>query len=142
VAAFTLSSETNNTLSSLRGLFDFLSDFKNFKSILPADKVENFQYSGSQCSFSIKGITPMTVTLAEKNPYEIILFKSDGLGKFNFELRVVFTGKADVPGQCRVDLSGDLNPYILAMARGALQQLINTMAMKLSQLKQEELTVG
>ena len=61
MAAFTINSETNNTVSSLKSLFDFLSDFKNFQTILPEDKVENFQFTSEECSFNIKGITPMKV---------------------------------------------------------------------------------
>lgn len=134
MAAFTIVSESNKTKSSLKNLFEFLSDFKNFASILPEDKVENFQFSGDQCSFNIKGITPMTIKLVEKNPYQFILFSSEGLAKFNFSLKVSFTGNAEQPGECKVDLMGDLNPFIKAMAEKPLGTLVNTMSLKLSQL--------
>lgn len=134
MAAFTIVSESNKTQSSVKSLFDFLSDFKNFASILPEDKVENFQFSGDQCSFNIKGITPMTIKLVEKKPFDFILFSSEGLAKFNFSLKVYFTGEADAPGECKVDLMGDLNPFIKAMAEKSLAGLVNTMSLKLSQL--------
>lgn len=134
MAAFTIVSESNKTQSSVKNLFGFLSDFKNFASILPEDKVENFQFAGDQCSFNIKGITPMTIKLVEKKPFEFILFSSEGLAKFNFSLKVHFTGEADAPGECKVDLMGDLNPFIKAMAEKPLAGLVNTMSLKLSQL--------
>lgn len=135
VAAFTLISQTQSTVSSPRVLFGFLSDFKNFASILPDDKVENFTYNGDQCSFSIRGITPMTVRLVEKQAYHYILFSSEGLARFNFSLKVHFTGDAETPGQCSVHLSGDLNPVIVNMAKNSLEALANTMALKLSKLE-------
>ncbi len=135
MAAFTIVSETNKTASSLKSLFEFLIDFKNFAAILPDDKVENFQFSGDQCSFNIKGITPMTIKLIEKNPYHHILFSSEGLAKFNFSLRVSFIGDPESTGECQVDLMGDLNPFIKTMADKALSGLVNTMSLKLSQLK-------
>ena len=134
MAAFTIVSESNKTQSSVKNLFGFLSDFKNFASILPEDKVENFQFAGDQCSFNIKGITPMTIKLVEKKPFKFILFSSEGLAKFNFSLKVHFTGEADAPGECKVDLMGDLNPFIKAMAEKPLAGLVNTMSLKLSQL--------
>jgi len=134
VAKFTIASETHKTVSSLKSLFDFLSDFKNFSAILPEDKVDNFKYSENECSFNIKGITPMTIRISEKVPYEYILFSSDGLAKFNFSLRVEFIGTADKPGECKIDLLGDLNPFIKAMAEKPLGALVNTMSLKLSQL--------
>ncbi len=135
MAAFTIQSETHNTVSSLKNLFEFLEDFKNFNSILPHDKVENFQFNENECSFNIKGITPMTIKLVEKQPYEFILFTSDGLAKFNFKLKVFFIGEALNEGACKVELMGDLNPFIRTMAEKALTQLVNTMCLKLSQLK-------
>ncbi|HRH12267.1 MAG TPA: hypothetical protein PLU73_12165 [Bacteroidia bacterium] len=139
MAAFTLNSETNKTGSTLKSLFLFLSDFKNFASILPNDKVEGFTYSEDQCSFTIKGITPMTVKLEEKIPFQSILFTSQGLGKFNFTLKAFFIGDQDAKGECRIEMGGDLNPVILGMAKNSLQQLINTMSQKLAALREEEL---
>ena len=76
----------------------------------------------------------MTIKLVEKKPFEFILFSSEGLAKFNFSLKVHFTGEADAPGECKVDLMGDLNPFIKAMAEKPLAGLVNTMSLKLSQL--------
>lgn len=134
MAVFTIQSETYQTVSTLQNLFKFLEDFKNFNSILPHDKVQNFEFTQSECSFHIKGITPMTVKLVEKKPYEFILFTSDGLAKFNFKLQVFFIGEAENIGACKVELIGDLNPIIKKMAENALTQLVNTMSLKLSQL--------
>jgi len=134
VAKFTIVSETHKTLSGLKSLYDFLSDFKNFSTILPEDKVDNFKYSKDECTFNIKGITPMTIKVEEKKPYEFILFSSDGLAKFNFSLKVQFIGDPESPGECKIDLLGDLNPFIKAMAEKPLGTLVNTMSLKLAQL--------
>lgn len=135
MAKFTLVSETNKTVSSLKSLYDFLIDFKNFSTILPEDKVEDFKYSENECSFNIKGITPMTIKVGEKVPYAFILFSSDGLAKFNFSLKVQFIGDSDEPGECKIDLLGDLNPFIKAMAEKPLTNLVNTMSSRLAHLK-------
>jgi len=134
VAEFTIHSNTHNTLSELKLLYDFLSDFKNFEAILPQDKVQDFTFNGDQCSFTIKGITPMTVKLKEKNPHTFILFSTEGLAKFNFSLKVNFIGYENKTGQCEVELTGDLNPFIKAMAEKPLKTLVDTMSEKLSLL--------
>lgn len=134
MAKFTIVSDTHKTVSSLKSLYTFLSDFKNFAAILPEDKVENFKYSDDECSFNIKGITPMTIKVEERVPNEFILFSSDGLAKFNFSLKVFFLGSPEDAGECKVDLLGDLNPFIKAMAEKPLGSLVNTMSLKLSQL--------
>lgn len=134
MAAFTIHSDTNTTHASLKDVFEFLSDFKNFGAILPQDKVDNFQFSENECSFNIKGITPMTIKLVEKKTWEFILFSSEGLAKFNFNLKASFIGEPSQPGQCNIELSGDMNPFIKSMAEKPLTALVNTMSLKLSQL--------
>jgi hypothetical protein len=76
----------------------------------------------------------MTVKLAGKTPCSAILFTSEGLGKFNFKLRAEFSGEPDRPGECRVQLDGDLNPFIVQMAQKPLTTLVDTMAVRLSEL--------
>ncbi|MDO8998930.1 MAG: hypothetical protein Q7W45_04120 [Bacteroidota bacterium] len=134
MGAFTILSDTNSTQSTLKSLFEFLSDFKNFQSILPEDKVENFKFTEEECSFNIKGITPMTIKKVDAKPFEFILFSSEGLAKFNFSLKVIFIGEPNQKGECKIELMGDLNPFIKAMAEKSLIGLTNTMSLKLSQL--------
>ena len=138
MAVFTIKSEEHITRSNLKDLFYFLADFKNFAAILPQDKVQNFVYSENECSFHIKGITPMTVRLKEKIPYSTILFTSDGLGKFNFKLKAEFIGASDEVGSCRVELEGELNPIIKNMVEKPLSALVNTMSQRLSELNLTE----
>ncbi|MDI1354679.1 MAG: hypothetical protein PSX36_07165 [bacterium] len=134
MAEFTINSETHDTQSNLKSLFEFLIDFRNFKSILPEEKVENFEFTTEQCSFSIKGVTPMTITLKEKHPFSYVIFQSDGLAKFNFSLKVNLLGDPDHKGKCQIDLIGDLNPFIKTMVEKQLSALVNTMSSRLSVL--------
>lgn len=135
MAEFVIESEARATNSHVKDLFEFIGDFKNFPTILPKDKVEDFRYSGNECSFNIKGITEMTVQMEEKKPYEYILFTSSGLGKYTFQLKVFFEGGANEQGECRVELHGDLNPIIKSMAEKPLGKLVDAMSLKLSELQ-------
>ena len=135
MAEFTIISEVQQTKSPLKELYDFLTDFKNFKSILPEDKVENFEYSADSCSFNIKGITALTIKVISKTPYTSVKFQSEGLAKFNFILETKFVGAPQNAGQCYIELFADMNPFIKTMAEKPLTTLVNTMSQKLAQLQ-------
>jgi hypothetical protein len=135
MAFFSIPSSELTAASSNKLLFEFLTDFKNFKSILPEDKADNFSCDEHSCSFNIKGITPMKVVLTGKHPYNKIIFNSEGLGKFNFNLVVNFIGGENEIGSCSIELSGDLNPFIKTMAEKPLTGLVNSMNQKLANLK-------
>lgn len=76
----------------------------------------------------------MRITKFAEEPYQKIVFKSDGLAKFNFTLIASFIGQGELPGHCVVELQGDLNPFILSMAEKSLKALVNTMSIKLAEL--------
>ena len=134
MADFLISSNSHHTKSEIKNLFNYLIDFRNFKDLLPSDKIENFTYSSTECSFAIKGLTSLKIKIVSKVPYSIIKYQSDGLAKFNFDLEVVFTGTPEMPGDCKIQLKGEMNPLIKTMAEKPLTQLVETMSVKLSQL--------
>lgn len=135
MAEFTIISNTENTKATIKELFEFLIDFKNFKSILPEDKVENFEHTTDSCKFTIRGVTALTIRQISKTPYSSVKFQSEGLAKFNFILEAKFNGESGKPGQCQIELFADMNPFIKTLAEKPLTGLVNTMALKLSQLE-------
>ncbi len=134
MAAFSIVGEKLPTQSKIAQLYTFLSDFKNFAGILPDDKVENFTYDENHCAFTIKGITAMTIHLKEKSENEFLLFNSEGLARFNFNLKANFFGAANQRGESLIEMSGDLNPFILSMAEKPLKALVDSMSTKLANL--------
>ena len=130
MAHFSLLSETHTTKSSTDSLFDFMGDFHNFKHLLPEDKIDNFECTSEQCSFSIKGLTALTIKIKEKQPKSKITFETSGLAKFVFTLHIHLLQNQTA----NVQLEGDMNPFIKVMAEKPLTELINTMASKLSNL--------
>lgn len=135
MAHFSIPSSETKTVSTNKALYEFLGNFANFKSILPEDRTENFSHDGNSCSFNIKGIAPLKIVFAEKVPYTKIKYNSEGLKRFDFFLEVNFKGSENEVGECKVELSGDMNPFILKMAEAPLKALVNSMNQKLSELK-------
>ena len=132
---FTIQSNTLETKSAVKDLYNYLTDFNNFKLLLPEDKVEDFKSTVNDCSFNIRGITHLKISIKEKTPFNTIKYQSEGLAKMNFELEVSLTGENDKPGQCHLLLISDMNAFLRAFAEKPLTQLVNTMAKKLSELE-------
>ena len=108
-----------------------MGDFNNFKHLLPTDKIENFACTTEQCSFGIKGLVPLTIKIKERVAPNRITFETLGLAKFVFTLHIHLLDNQTT----NVQLEGDMNPFIKVMAEKALNELINTMAMKMSELE-------
>jgi hypothetical protein len=135
LAEFTVISEVHDTRATINELYDFLIDFKNFQSILPADKVENFQFTEDSCSFNVKGVTFLSIKRISSTPYSSVKFQSEGATKFSFILEVKLSGETGNKGRCHVELWADTAPFIKILAEKPLGKLINTMAQKLGELE-------
>lgn len=131
MAHFSLISETHTTKTPISVLFDFMRDFNNFKHLLPTDKIENFACTANQCSFGIKGMMPLTIKIKEFLAPNKITYETSGLAKFVFTLHIHLLNNQTT----NVQLEGDMNPFIKVMAEKPLKELINTMALKLSELE-------
>lgn len=127
---FSILSQTHTTQSDTDCLFDFMGDFNQFKHLLPEDKIENFTCTSEQCSFGIKGLMPLTIKIKERIPKSRITFETLGLAKFVFTLHIHLLPNQ----QTNIQLEGDMNPFIKAMAEKPLKELVNTMAIKLAGL--------
>jgi hypothetical protein len=130
LAHFSILSETHTAQSSTDNLFDFMGDFNHFKHLLPEDKIDNFECTSEQCSFSIKGLMPLTIKIKERSPKSRITFETTGLAKFVFTLHIHLLENQ----KTNVELEGDMNPFIKAMAEKPLRELVNTMSSKLAGL--------
>ena len=130
MAHFSILSETHSAKSSTDTLFDFMGDFNNFKHLLPENKIQDFECSSEQCSFGIKGLMPLTIKIKERLPKSRITFETTGIAKFVFTLHIHLLENQ----QTNVELEGDMNPFIKAMAEKPLRELVNTMSSKLADL--------
>lgn len=135
MAKFSIPSPALKANSTNKVLYEYLANFANFKDILPEDRTENFSYDVDSCSFNIKGIASLKIVFLEKEPNARIKYTTQGLKRFDFFLEVTFKGGASEIGECMVEMTGDMNPFILKMAEAPLTALVNSMNKKLSELK-------
>jgi hypothetical protein len=73
---------------------------------------------------------PLTIKIKERLPKSRITFETTGIAKFVFTLHIHLLDNQ----KTNVELEGDMNPFIKAMAEKPLRELVNTMASKLAGL--------
>lgn len=135
MSSLNLNSTPRKTKSDISALYDFLTDFRNFEKVLPADRIADFRAGENECSFVIQGIAALKVNLEEKVPAKEIRYHIAGPANAVIKLVVVFDGEPGNPGTCDLQMAAHLNPFLKAMAEKPLRTLVNTIAQKISELE-------
>lgn len=109
-------------------VYGFLADFDNFGSLIPSDKIRNWQSFGDSCRFEVEGLGEAGLRILSKEPAQQIKYTADGNVPFNFYLWVDITSLDDNQCSLKLTLEADLNPMMKMMAEGPLQKFLGMLA--------------
>ncbi len=128
---FEISSDWLECKEPKEKLFTFLSNIKNLESVLPKDKINNFQYINSdKISFEIENIITLVLYIQEvcSSP-TFVQYASEQFGKYYLTLRADFQDN-----KSQITLSGYLNEFVLSIAKKKLTFLVQKINTKLAEL--------
>jgi carbon monoxide dehydrogenase subunit G len=108
-------------------IYIFLSDFNNFKNLVPEDRVKNWESTADSCSFTVEGIGPVGLRILEKEPNKLIKITSDGKKPVPFVVWIQIKEMAEKDSRIKITADVDVNPLMAAMIKGPLKSFINTL---------------
>ena len=108
-------------------VFDFLSDVKNFESLMP-ENISKFEVLGDdKFLFALKGMPEIVLKKKEIiNPNKIVLGAAGGKLDFSLNANIIETGENT--SQVQLDFNGDFNPMMAMMIKGPIGKFIETLA--------------
>ena len=77
-----------------RKKFTVFSNLDNLEKLMP-EQVVNWKSTQDTCSFTIKGMTELSMKIAEKIPYSKIIIVPDGKSTFDFSLILQFDSQKE-----------------------------------------------
>ncbi|HNS17913.1 MAG TPA: hypothetical protein PKH94_04855 [Bacteroidales bacterium] len=117
-------------------LFAFLSDLNNFRDLMPP-QVINWQSTQDTCSFTIQGMTDLSLRLAEKTPFSRLTILPEGNPPFPFELDCYLV-ESQEETETRIVFQADLNPFLSMVALNPLRNFVNLLNRKLKELAEND----
>lgn len=114
-------------------VFNFLADFRNFKNLMPP-QIAKWNADEHKCSFTVQGMADLSMRIDAKTPNSLIHIVADGKNPIDYTLDCII-----LPGNlqsCYAEIvfEADLNPFMKMIASGPLQNLVNMLADKLSEV--------
>ncbi len=122
-----LESPKINVSKSPQEVFNFLSDIKNFESLMP-DNISKFEVlSDDTFLFALKGMPEITLKKKELVPPNKIVLGAAG-GKLDFSLTGDIVENSDNTSEVQLTFDGDFNPMMAMMIKGPISKFIETLA--------------
>jgi hypothetical protein len=122
---------------SKESLYSFLSDFNNFKSLMP-EQVTNWESTSDECSFSVKGLSNIGMKIAERNASSNLLIINAGKTPIQFKLNVNLNeGTHSNESSVQLIFESEMNPMLKMMLEKPLSHLFNKITEKISLLDKQ-----
>lgn len=125
-----LESPKVNISKSPQDVFDFLSNIKNFESLMP-ESISKFEVlSEDTFIFALKGMPEITLKKKEVIPPNKIVLGADG-GKLDFSLVATINPVFETSSDVQLQFTGDFNPMMSMMIKGPIGKFIETLAVNI-----------
>ncbi len=127
-------SKIGQIASTPERIYNFLSNFNNFKNLVPPDKVKNWQSGEDWCRFEVDMIGQAGMRIVEKEPYKTIKIVGEEGSKFDFGFWIQLKEAAPYQTHIKLTMKVDLNPMMKIMASKPIQNMLDTLVDQVSRL--------
>jgi carbon monoxide dehydrogenase subunit G len=130
-----IETEKVNCAQPAEKLYTFLTDFNNFKALMPS-QVTNWQSTHDTCTFTINNMATVGMKIEYKTPHSKIHIISDG-GKvpFSFTLDVLITAVDANNSIGQLVFDADIPIFLRPMVEGPLGNFFNLLAKRMADIK-------
>jgi hypothetical protein len=119
-----IESRIGKSESSDQQIYTFITNFHNFKELLPADKVSGWEASEEKCSFQVDPLGRTGLMIIEKQPYSLVKMSSDPeFSSYQFLIWVQLKKLTDRDTRIKITIEPQVSKMLLPMLRVPLKKL-------------------
>lgn len=122
--------------NSNQKVFTFLSNMNNFEKLMP-EQVINWNSTETNCSFTIKGMTDLSLSISEKIPYSKIVIIPGDKAPFMFNLICLINENSTNNSTVQIVFQAELSTMMEILAKNPLQNFVNALASKLKEIGEQ-----
>lgn len=105
-------------------IYKFVSNFHNFKDLLPADRVSGWEASEEKCSFQVDPLGRTGLMIVHKEPHSLIKMSSDPeFSSYQFTIWVQLKKVAPEDTRIKITIEPQVNMMLMPMVKGPLKKL-------------------
>jgi len=132
----TFESRTGTLTCTPSEIFDFVTDIRNFRQIIPESaSINKLNIERESCSFNISPLGNVKINLTEKDPHNKVIYNGNVLQSNDFSL--ILNIKENIAGRAEVHLrlEAHLNPLLKMMATKPIGDFLGKMIDEMEKFK-------
>lgn len=127
-----IESKIGKSDSGSETIYSFICDFRNFKNIVPQDKISDWHADEDSCSFKVDPVGKMGMKIFEKEPSKLIKIKSDpSASQYNFTMWVQINEAGPLDSRIKITLQPEISKMLIPMVKGPLKQFVDSLVEKM-----------
>lgn len=113
-------------------IYEFITNFHNFKELLPAGKVSGWEASEEKCSFNVDPLGRTGLRIIEKEPHKLVKMASDPeFSSYQFNIWIQLIKVAENDTRVKITIEPLVNKMLLPMLKLPLKKLADGIIDKL-----------
>ena len=113
-------------------IYAFITDFNNFRELIPSDKVSQWESTEDQCSFQVDPIGRTGLQIIEKTPSTLVKMeslRSYSNHQFTIWIQLKQVGEKDT--RVKITIEPQVNKMILPMIKTPLKKFVDGLVDKI-----------
>jgi hypothetical protein len=121
-----IESKIGKSANSDQQIYKFITNFHNFKELLPSDKVSGWESSEEKCSFQVDPLGRTGLMIVEKKPLSLVKMSSDPeFSKYQFTIWIQLKKVAPNDTRIKITIEPLVNKMMMPMVKVPLKKLAN-----------------
>lgn len=119
-----IESKIGKSAVSDQKIYNFISNFHNFKELLPQDRVSGWESSEEKCSFQVDPLGRTGLMIVGKEPYKLVKMSSDPeFSKYQYTIWIQLKKVSQDDTRIKITIEPLVNKMMMPMVRLPLKKL-------------------
>jgi len=120
-----IESKTGTSACSDINIYNFITDFNNFKNLIPANQVTGWNSTRESCSFSMDPVGKTGFKIVEREPYKLVKVSSIPESKYAFNIWFQLVKSEPDQTRIRITIEPLINQMFLPFVKSPLKQFVD-----------------
>lgn len=108
-------------------LYAFLTDLRNFRSVIPDGEVSDWEATEDRCSFKNESTGRLTVSLSEALPHSEINYEAESFLSGKVKIRISLEYLSSMRSAIRIDAGLNMNPLLRMLIGDSAGKYLETL---------------